>query len=155
MLSRKSLVVLILALVLVLPAATQVSAITHLQVGTGNLVTLQYNPGDQNFYRVRMNGKVDTSPFKPSSQTFILMDIDWYFTGGTAGYTYPLTLSIVPSTGSPTDIFIGQGLANADGNGVANIHLTSGLTVGSGRFVGVTLPVGVTTVTLYLHGYVA
>ncbi len=152
MLSRKSLVVIILVLALVLPAATQVSALTHLQVGTGNLVTLVYNSGY--FYRVRSNGTMDTKPFKPSSLTLMIMDIDWTFTGGTAGDTYILTLSIETSQVT-SEVFTTQATPNANSGGGINVHLTSAITFGSGSTVHVTLPVGVTTTALYLHGYVA
>lgn len=151
MLSRKSLLVVILTLALLLPAATQVWAITHLQVSPGNLVTLVFIGGD--FFRIKSNGVADTKPFKPSSQTLMIMDIDWTFTGGTAGQTYPLALSI-ESPKETTQVFATQATPNADGSGGINVHLTSALTFGSGSLVLATLPGGVVTTALYLHGYV-
>ena len=143
--------VVILTLALLLPAASQVWAITHLQVQPGNLVTLQYIDGS--FYRIKSNGVTEEKPFKPSSQTLIIMDIDWTFTGGEAGHTYPLMLSI-EAPKQTAQVFATQATPNGDGSGGINVHLTSALTFASGAYVLATLPDGVTTTNLYLHGYV-
>jgi hypothetical protein len=149
---RKSLLVLVLTLALLLPAAAQVSAITHLQCPTGNLVTLVYIDGS--FYRVKANGVTEDKPFKPSSQTLIILDLEWAFSGGVAGNTYQLALSIIGSKDT-TPVFVTQAAPTSNGNWAVNTRLTAGLTFGSGTYVGVSLPEGVTTTALYLHGYVS
>jgi len=156
MISRKKVIILLLALALVLPGATSALAIgNQFNVGTSFWVTLVYDFAQGDFFNVNQRGEVATKAFTVTAgRTLVVTDVSWTFDGGTAGNTVALQLNLSRFANN-TPVFVANTVVNQDGLGGLTQHLTAGLVLTSGGSAKVVpvFPVGVNSTVLILYGF--
>jgi hypothetical protein len=153
MLRRKSFLVVVLTLALLLPLVTQASAKnkTYLNVPPAAIITLAYDPGSGLFYKMLPSGEILTTPFAVASRSFILMDLDWTFTGPANSNA---TLRLIIQGQDTHPVFVTRALTDANGVGGTNVNLNSGVVFGQkGTTLAASFSDGVQTTGLLLHGY--
>jgi hypothetical protein len=111
-----------------LASGSEVIMPTHLGVPAGNLVTLwcfTTSTGCSSFRQVSPGGVMATTDYSiPPGETLIVTDLNWSAIGGSPGRTIFLNLGCTSGCGFTYNSSV---VADVNGEGSTNDHLTSGL----------------------------
>ncbi len=160
MFSRRGTIAVLLALALVVSAATLAQAgSTQFNVAPGNFVTLRFNSSTGQFVRIDQQANNKGAFTVPSGQSLVVTDVAWVFNStNPSGSTEVLQLNITRS-GNDQKVFVATTVVNTDGSGGLNQHLTGGLVVSGGGSAAVVphfpSDVDPTSVVLILQGFLS